>query len=65
LESPTTRRTQELATKLFEKHVALVSTPSLGLRVGVRHLGKKAQVTKNRFSKVEHDKRLFHQAAMG
>ena len=25
----------------------------------------KAQVTKNRFSKVEHDKRLFHQAAMG
>jgi hypothetical protein len=35
------------------------------LCVGIRDLGKKAQMAKNGFSEVEHDESLFHQAAMG
>jgi hypothetical protein len=65
LKSRTTRRAQELATKSFEEHVPLVLTRFARLRVGIRNLGEKTQVTQNRFSKVEHDESLFHQAAMG
>lgn len=59
-----TCRAQKLATKLFEEHIPLAVDLFERLRAVVRHLGEKAQVAKNRSSKVGHDESLFHQAAM-
>jgi hypothetical protein len=65
LEPRTSRRTQELATEPFQENVALGLTRYGWLRAGICDRGKKAQMTKNRFSEVERDEGLFHQAAMG
>jgi hypothetical protein len=59
-----TCRPQKLAAKFFEEHIPPVVDLFAELRAGDRHLGEKAQVAKNRSSKVEHDESLFHQAAM-
>ena len=63
LEIRATCHSQQLSTESLEKNVAPASIPPWR-RVGVLDLGQKAQVTKNRSSKVEHNERLFHQAAI-
>jgi hypothetical protein len=64
LEIRTTCHPQQLAAESLEKNIAPASPILTGLRVDVFDLWQKAQVTKNRSSKVEHKERLFHQAAI-
>jgi hypothetical protein len=64
LEIRTTCHPQQLATESLEKNIAPASPILTRLRVDVSDLWQKAQVTKNRSSEVEHNERLFHQAAI-
>ena len=58
LEIRTTRHAQQLAAESLEKNIAPAGPILAWPRVGISDLWKKAQMTKNRSSKVEHNERF-------